>query len=101
MLFIEGHRNVGDSKFFLHISDFHSLFLWLFHDLWFHFDLFHDCFFVTNCWSRSGLFGSETEAYKSVLTAVNRYLVQNCDAAFEVVCGIPVKIKGELPCLKV
>ena len=39
-------------------------------------------------------YSPETEAYKSVLTAVNRYLVQNCDAAFEVVCGIPVKIKG-------
>ena len=46
-------------------------------------------------------YSPETEAYKSVLTAVNRYLVQNSDAAFEVVCGIPVKIKGELPCLKV
>ena len=46
-------------------------------------------------------YSPETEAYKSVLTAVNSYLVQNSDAAFEVVCGIPVKIKGELPCLKV
>ena len=46
-------------------------------------------------------YSPDTEAYKSVLTAVNRYLVQNSDAAFEVVCGIPVKIKGELPCLKV
>lgn len=46
-------------------------------------------------------YSPETEAYKSVLTAVNRHLVQNADAAFEVVCGIPVKIKGELPCLKV
>ena len=43
-------------------------------------------------------YSPETEAYKSVLTAINRYLVQNSDAAFEVVCGIPVKIKGELPC---
>ena len=47
------------------------------------------------------IYSPETEAYKSVLTAVNHYLVQNSDAAFEVVCGIPVKIKGELPCLKV
>ncbi len=39
-----------------------------------------------------------TEAYKTVLTAINRYLVQHSDAAFEMVCGIPVKIKGELPC---
>ena len=46
-------------------------------------------------------YSPDTEAYKSVLTDVNRYLVQNSDAAFEVVCGIPVKIKGELPCLKV
>ena len=46
-------------------------------------------------------YSPETEAYKSVLTAINRYLVQSSDAAFEVVCGIPVKIKGELPCLKV
>ena len=43
-------------------------------------------------------YSPETEAYKSVLTAINRYLVQNSDAAFEVVCGITVKIKGELPC---
>ena len=43
-------------------------------------------------------YSPETEMYKEVLTAVNRHLVQNCDAAFEVVCGIPVKIKGELPC---
>ena len=43
-------------------------------------------------------YSPETEVYKSVLTATNRYLVQNSDAAFEVVCGIPVKIKGELPC---
>jgi len=43
-------------------------------------------------------YSPETETYKSVLTATNRYLVQNSDAAFEVVCGIPVRIKGELPC---
>ena len=43
-------------------------------------------------------YSPETEAYKSVLTAINRYLLQNSDAAFELVCGIPVKIKGELPC---
>lgn len=43
-------------------------------------------------------YSPETETYKSVLTAINRCLVQETDAAFEVVCGIPVKIKGELPC---
>ena len=46
-------------------------------------------------------YSPQTEAYKKVLTAINRYLVDNCDAAFELVCGIPVRIKGELPCLKV
>ena len=43
-------------------------------------------------------YSKETENYKEVLTAINRHLVQSCDAAFEVVCGIPVRIKGELPC---
>ena len=48
--------------------------------------------------SDGAAYSPETEAYKSVLTAINRHLVQSCDAAFELVCGIPVKIKGELPC---
>ena len=48
--------------------------------------------------SDGATYSPETEAYKSVLTAINRHLVQSCDAAFELVCGIPVKIKGELPC---
>lgn len=48
--------------------------------------------------SDGAVYSPETEAYKSVLTAINRHLVQSCDAAFELVCGIPVKIKGELPC---
>ena len=43
-------------------------------------------------------YSKETENYKEVLTAINRHLVQSCDAVFEVVCGIPVRIKGELPC---
>ena len=46
-------------------------------------------------------YSPETEAYKKVLTAINRHLLEQCDAAFELVCGIPVRIKGELPCLKV
>ena len=48
--------------------------------------------------SDGAAYSPETEVYKSVLTAINRHLVQSCDAAFELVCGIPVKIKGELPC---
>ena len=46
-------------------------------------------------------YSPQTEAYKKVLTAINRHLLEQCDAAFELVCGIPVRIKGELPCLKV
>ena len=48
--------------------------------------------------SDGATYSPETEAYKSVLTAINRHLMQNSDAAFELVCGIPVRIKGELPC---
>lgn len=40
----------------------------------------------------------ETENYKRVLTDVNQYLAARADAAFEVVCGIPVCLKGELSC---
>ena len=48
--------------------------------------------------SDGATYSPETEAYKSVLTAINRHLADSCDAAVEVVCGIPVRIKGELPC---
>ena len=48
--------------------------------------------------SDGAAYSPETEAYKSVLTAINRHLADSCDAAAEVVCGIPVRIKGELPC---
>lgn len=37
-----------------------------------------------------------TERYKRVLTAVNSFLAEQADAVFEVVCGIPVRIKGDL-----
>ena len=48
--------------------------------------------------SDGATYSPETEAYRSVLTAINRHLADSCDAAAEVVCGIPVRIKGELPC---
>ena len=48
--------------------------------------------------SDGAIYSPETEAYRSVLTAINRHLADSCDAAAEVVCGIPVRIKGELPC---
>ncbi len=43
-------------------------------------------------------YSQETEQYRQVLVNTNRYLTETADAAFEVVCGIPVVIKGELPC---
>ena len=42
------------------------------------------------------VYDEETEQYKRILTAVNSWLAEQADAAFEVVCGIPVRIKGEL-----
>lgn len=42
----------------------------------------------------------ETERYKKTLTGVNRFLMERSDEAYEVVCGIPVRIKGENSCLK-
>lgn len=44
------------------------------------------------------IYDAETEKYKEVLIRVNRYLMEHADAAFEVVCGIPVAVKGEIPC---
>ncbi|MBR4684817.1 MAG: bifunctional adenosylcobinamide kinase/adenosylcobinamide-phosphate guanylyltransferase [Spirochaetia bacterium] len=48
--------------------------------------------------SDGATYSPETKAYRSVLTAINRHLADSCDTAVEVVCGIPVRIKGELPC---
>ncbi len=41
-------------------------------------------------------YDEETEVYKAVLTEVNQWIMEQADAGFEVVCGIPVSIKGEL-----
>ena len=40
-------------------------------------------------------YDEETEIYKSLLTKVNTWLMSQADAGFEVVCGIPVPVKGE------
>lgn len=40
-------------------------------------------------------YDEETEIYKTLLTKVNTWLMSRADAAFEVVCGIPVPVKGE------
>ena len=41
------------------------------------------------------IYDEETEIYKSLLTKVNTWLMSQADAGFEVVCGIPVPVKGE------
>lgn len=42
------------------------------------------------------VYDDETECYKAVLTEINKWLAEKADAAYEVVCGIPVSIKGDL-----
>lgn len=44
------------------------------------------------------IYDPETEKYKQVLSNVNNFLAEHADAAFEVVCGIPLVLKGELSC---
>ena len=41
------------------------------------------------------MYDEETEVYKNLLTKVNTWLMSRADAAFEVVCGIPIPVKGE------
>lgn len=41
------------------------------------------------------IYDEETELYKSLLTKVNTWLMGRADVGFEVVCGIPVPVKGE------
>ena len=43
-------------------------------------------------------YSQETEAYKKVLNDINCYLAEKSDAVIEMVCGIPVRIKGDFPC---
>lgn len=42
------------------------------------------------------VYDPETEQYKKLLTMVNTWLAEQADAAFEVVCGIPICLKGDL-----
>ena len=58
--------------------------------------------FVSSVVSEDGVtYSPETELYKKVLNAIHCFLAEQADAVYEMVCGIPVRIKGELPCLKV
>ena len=40
----------------------------------------------------------ETEAYRAVLTGLSRRIALRSDCAVETVCGIPLILKGTLPC---
>jgi adenosylcobinamide kinase/adenosylcobinamide-phosphate guanylyltransferase len=42
-------------------------------------------------------YDEDTAAYIRVLGAVNAVLAEEADAVCEIVCGIPVMIKGKLP----
>lgn len=44
------------------------------------------------------VYPEETERYRQVLAGLNRRLAQTADAVAESVCGIPVVMKGKLPC---
>lgn len=44
-------------------------------------------------------YDESTRAYMRALAAENARAAALCDAAIEVVCGIPVPLKGELPCI--
>lgn len=43
-------------------------------------------------------YGEETNTYCRMLGMINRMIAEEADMAAEVVCGIPVSMKGELPC---
>ena len=45
-----------------------------------------------------GGYDPETEKYSCVLSQINRYLMEQADSGFEVVCGIPITIKGDSFC---
>lgn len=56
--------------------------------------------FVSNDVFRDGYqCDEETEKYIKNLAEVNNYIISKADAAFEVVCGIPIVIKGDVKCL--
>ena len=56
--------------------------------------------FVSNDVFRDGYqYDEDTEKYIKNLAEVNNYIISKADAAFEVVCGIPIVIKGDVKCL--
>jgi len=53
-----------------------------------------DLYVITNEVSADGeTYDPDTELYRSVLSALNRECAKRADAVYEVVCGLPVKIK--------
>ena len=49
--------------------------------------------------SDNGAYEPETRRYIEVLGRINRKLATDFDCVIEMVCGIPIVLKGELPCL--
>lgn len=58
----------------------------------------HTIFVSAETGADGTVYDQETENYKRVLIQVNNYLMEHADAGFEVVCGIPIKLKGEFTC---
>lgn len=57
--------------------------------------------FVSNDIFRDGyVYDEETEKYIENLAVINRYILEKSDEAYEIVCGIPIKLKGAGECLK-
>ena len=58
-----------------------------------------DVILVTNEVFSDGMeYEAETEAYIRLLGTVNQRLAKEAEGVIEVVCGIPLAVKGELPC---
>lgn len=54
---------------------------------------------VTNdVFSEGAAYEEETKKYCRLLGYINRQLAREADGVVEVVCGIPIPVKGELPC---
>lgn len=54
---------------------------------------------VTNdVFSEGTAYEEETKKYCRLLGYINRQLARKADGVVEVVCGIPIPVKGELPC---
>ena len=62
-------------------------------------DKVHDVIVVTNeVFSDIAKYDAATREYVRILGELNQKITVAADCAVEVVCGIPLKLKGEIPC---